>query len=193
MSTFWERRKAEQQAQHQPYNGPVNPSDQPWWARGTILIPQQGSQEQEPQDASQSVAGQPMYQPATGYGQQPVNAPQPGEEGYVAYRLRETASEKHNFAQATNLVKADWCPGCGSGNYMKPTSSSAPRCFNCGYVDNRDIHEFGAPLSAVSDAGASRHARQISTGGFRGDIKSGLEAAQMNAQLEASAVGRSSV
>lgn len=182
MSTFWERRKAEQ-VQHQPYNGPVNPSDQPWWAKGTVLLPQPGYAEQEPQDASQSVQPQ-QYQ---------GHVPQPGEDGYVAYRLKQKATDAQNFTKAASLRNSDWCPDCGSGNFMKPTPSSATRCFSCGYVEGRSIHEFGAPLSAISDSGATQHARQISSQGFRGDIKSGIEAAQMNAQLEASAVGRSSV
>lgn len=192
MSTFWERKKAEYSQQHQPYTGPVNPSDQPWWARGTSLVSQPAPQDQQAQDGSQGVTGQPMYQPAIGYPQQ-ANAPKPNEPGYVAYRLSQPAGDG-DFQRAVGIRSGDWCPNCGSGNYMQPPDSSrAKHCFNCGHVEGRSVHDMNMPMSAVTDTGQGRMARQLSQHGFQGNIRSGNEAAQSNVMLEMSAMGRSSV
>ena len=186
MSSFWERKRAEYQGQHQqPYTGPVGPSDGPWWAKGTQLIPQQGVQDQQPYVVSQSQPGYPAdFRP-----------PQPNEPGYVAYRLSQPATADATVSRATQLNQTDFCPSCGSGNFMKPPDSSrARRCFNCGFVEGRSVHDMAQPLSAVTDSGGvGRHARQLNQQGFRGNISSGNEAVQTAAMLEMSAMGRSSV
>lgn len=181
MSNFWERKKAEYAQQHQPYTGPVNPSDQPWWARGTSLVPQSAPQDPQPQDGSQAT------------GQPPVNAPRPNDPGYVAYRLSQPAGDS-DLQRTVSARSGDWCPNCGSGNFMQPPDSSrAKRCFNCGHVEGRSVHDMNMPMTAITDTGQGRTARQLSQRGFQGNISSGNEAAKSNVMLEMSALGKSSV
>src|SRR5215469_17891550 len=33
------------------------------------------------------------------------------------------------------------CPNCGSEDSMKPTSSTAARCFDCGYIQGREVND----------------------------------------------------
>ena len=79
------------------------------------------------------------------------------------------------------------CPHCQSGNYMKPSSSMAARCFDCGYTDGRQLNELNLPGIASPDA-ATLKVKQIQQGGHFGS--SVQEINQNNAVLEQSAQGR---
>ena len=61
-------------------------------------------------------------------------------------------------------VRAGRCPECDSGNWMRPTSSVAARCFDCGHVEGRDFD-----LSAqgtISKQGPATATKQVPSGGF---------------------------
>lgn len=136
---FWARQRAKQQAQNP---APVQaPSSVPWWAKGTNLIPQEGKPESAPQQAAQA---------------------QP--EGTV---------DGHDISRAEFLrgkaVQCDRCPPDPQsgirGNMYRATSSTPYRCFNCGWVDGREIHD-SLTGTAVATEGPARRARQVEQSGF---------------------------
>lgn len=114
-----------------------------WWADklGTPRQPQAMPPTQMPQ--------QPVYQP-----QQPTYQPQPPvQQG--APRLPQSA------------VNAQWCPGCGSGNYgSSPLApESRARCYDCGYP----ITQSGSGAAGVNQgqaSGPTQAAKQVPTGGW---------------------------
>lgn len=71
---------------------------------------------------------------------------------------------EHDFSKAAHLKNEGKCPECGSGHYMKPSSASARRCFDCGSVENRSIHDISTMMSPTIEGPAQR-ARQTDSGG----------------------------
>jgi hypothetical protein len=143
MSDFWERQRAKVAAQNPPPSPPV--SDVPWWAQGTNLVPHA----RQPENAA----------PAQPQGQADTN------------RI-----DGHDISRAEFLRgKAEECPQCPvnpdtgiRGNMFKTSSSAAWRCFDCGYVDGREIHDISLPITATAE-GPARRARQIEGQGFTAD------------------------
>jgi len=113
---------------------------------------------QDPRETTRQAPKEPQ-----GPSQGRAQAPRPGEYGQVS------------------------CPHCRSGNYSKPSPSTASRCFECGYVDGRQLNEPNLPGIAVTDA-PSVKTRQLSSQGHFG--RSAAEIAENNAVLEQSAQGR---
>lgn len=137
---FWDRKRQEYQGQH-PGAAPSRPSDAPWWAAGTQLLPVPAPAASEPQRGSQS-------------------------DGTI---------DGHDISRVAFLKgKAEECPYCPRdpktgvrGNMYKPSPSAAMRCFDCGHVEGRDIHDMSLPTSAIME-GPVMSARQVDQGGFRG-------------------------
>lgn len=107
---------------------------------------------------------------------------------------QQVDDRQHDFSKAVSNRQNSRCPNCDSGNFMKVTSSTAARCWECGYVEGREIADVGRPLGNTSDGGPARNARQvqnvrildgqgrdtgqrISSNGNRGNISTASEAA----------------
>lgn len=73
-------------------------------------------------------------------------------------------AEQHDFSKAAHLKSEGRCPECSSGNYMKASSSMARRCFNCGFVEDRTIHDISTMMAPTLEGPAQR-ARQTESGG----------------------------
>src|SRR5882724_4734662 len=43
----------------------------------------------------------------------------------------------HDVSKAAHLRASSNCPRCNKTDFMKVSSSVAPRCFSCGYVEGR--------------------------------------------------------
>lgn len=152
-SNFWERKKAQLEAQ-QP-QAPVTAPNGAWWAQGSDILQQRQT---VPQNGVQS---QPELS-----GQNPniVN----GHDVSKIGMLKGDAYE---------------CPNCPPdpetgirGNMYRATKTSVLRCFDCGYMeDSRFVGETSG-LIAVKE-GPTRQARQTASGGavirnYHGDITS---------------------
>jgi hypothetical protein len=118
--------------------------------------------------------------------QQSVNQQMPAQQ--------EVEERGHDFSKAASRKQSSRCPECDSGNFMKVTSSTAARCWECGYVEGREIADVGRPLGNTADGGPARSTRQvqnvrildgqgrdtgqkISSNGNRGNISTANEAA----------------
>jgi len=89
--------------------------------------------------------------------------------------------QEHDFSKATNLKQRMTCPDCGGNNYWKVTPSTAARCFECGYVDGRQIADINRPIGRTSDGSIGNKTRQTDSGGrvvnnYHGNISTAAEA-----------------
>lgn len=67
--------------------------------------------------------------------------------------------------KAQSARVSDYCPGCGSGNYMAPMGTQLKRCYDCGYPIVQSGTGAGSTGSASS--GPTRPAKQVGQdGGF---------------------------
>lgn len=72
--------------------------------------------------------------------QQPM-APMP------AFQVNQ--EEQQKLARlAPSSQKNDYCPDCGSSNFMAPTLQIAPRCYDCGYPIQQSGSRFGSLAGA---------------------------------------------
>lgn len=103
---------------------------------------------------------------------------------------RETSKEPQRPSEGRTELSGNPCPNCHSGNYHKPTPSTAARCFDCGYVDGRQLNE--PNLSSIVSTGVpSVRTKQLASGGHFGS--SVAEINHNNAVLERSAQGREKI
>src|SRR5579859_7151424 len=58
------------------------------------------------------------------------------------------------------------CPNCNSGSFVKPSSTSAARCFDCGFIEGRQVNDLDT-LNIMSPSADARvlHVRQTADGG----------------------------
>jgi hypothetical protein len=88
--------------------------------------------------------------------------------------------------------RTDVCPNCGSGNYSKPSTMAAARCFECGHVDGRQLNDTNLMPGLIQHGDVKTLAvRQIASGGHFG--RSVAEINANNAVLEQSAQGKAQV
>jgi len=104
--------------------------------------------------------------------------------------------QEHDYSRATHLhSKEGNCPNCNSANYMKPSSSGAARCWNCGYINGRQVNDLDT-MSVIADVHTVK-VRQTEDGGaskYRARIgKTAAEIAAVNRELELSNMGKSYV
>jgi hypothetical protein len=81
------------------------------------------------------------------------------------------------------------CPNCQSGDYSRATSSTAARCFDCGYVQGRQLNAPNMPSGLLSSGAQTLQVRQLGSQGGH----FGRSVAEINANaavLEQSANGR---
>jgi hypothetical protein len=50
--------------------------------------------------------------------------------------------------QATSAMQNNYCPDCGSNNYMSPSPQIAFRCYDCGYPVQQSGSRFGGLAGA---------------------------------------------
>lgn len=101
--------------------------------------------------------------------------------------LPEQRSVPQEASQSRTRPTGPFCPFCQSENYMKPSSSMAARCFDCGHVEGRTLNEPNLPGISSPDA-ATLKVKQIQQGGHFGRNVAEINA--NNAALEQSAQGR---
>lgn len=139
-------------------------------------------QELYPQRALEVQRSEPWWQRNT-VPQKLVTPPvQPGQQqldlGYV---------DGHDVSKADILKgNAEECPRCPrdprsgiAGNMYRPSRNAAMRCFDCGFIDGRDMGEGQSRIATVQ--GATQTAKQTASGGavvgnFHGNITSVHEA-----------------
>lgn len=110
-----------------------------WWAK------QLGTQPQAPQPRQVNNPMPPSQQPMT---------------QYVAPQQQAPAASK-----AQSASQSQPCPECGGGNYMSPSQTIAPRCYDCGYPVSQSGSRYGA-LTGAKVEGAAKGALGNTTGGF---------------------------
>jgi ribosomal protein S27AE len=59
--------------------------------------------------------------------------------------------------KAQSASQTATCPDCGSGNFMAPTPTIAPRCYDCGYPIQQSGSRFGG-LAGAHVEGAAKPA-----------------------------------
>jgi hypothetical protein len=79
---------------------------------------------------------------------------------YVAPQQQAPAASK-----AQSASQSQPCPECGGGNYMSPSQTIAPRCYDCGYPVSQSGSRYGA-LTGAKVEGAAKGALGNTTGGF---------------------------
>jgi ribosomal protein S27AE len=103
---------------------------------------------------------------------------------------------QHDYSRADSLKSnAGNCPNCASSSFMKPSSSAAARCFDCGYIQGREVNDLNTLDVTISEVAAPRlQVKQTADGGaqkYRGRFsKSGNELRMASAELEQSANGK---
>jgi hypothetical protein len=125
-NNFWAARLGQQPAQQPQQPAPAPASNRPWWE--PPVTPQQPSA------------------PAPVAPQQPVQqAPVPqNQERHLADLLTQP---EYSSTKARSAQDAEFCPSCGSGNYLHIGGllNRPKRCFECGFN----------PMFEHSTAGAS--------------------------------------
>lgn len=81
----------------------------------------------------------------------------------------QNPSEGRDFSKAVHLKSESSCPECGhlpgrGKNFYKPSPSMARRCFECGYVEMREIHDVSTYMSPTLE-GPAQMSRQTASGG----------------------------
>jgi len=102
----------------------------------------------------------------------------------------------HDFSRADSLrSKVGNCPNCNGTNFVKPTSSSAARCWNCGYIEGRQVNDLDT--FALGESTNTLSIRQTADGGaqkYRARMShSASDLAQANMELEASLLGKAKI
>ncbi len=123
----------------------------------------------------------------------PSPKPQPHFHGpwwQVAPVVRLDEKQPQGPPQSHARPSGPACPHCHSGNYAKPSSSIAARCFDCGYTEGRQLNKLNLPGIATPDARTLK-VKQIDTSAHFG--RSVAEINQNNAVLEQSAQGKTKV
>ena len=170
MSDFWTRKKEELQAKGElPSPRRSEPISGPWWADGTSLLQQR---QNEPQNQPESRPGASESRPGTVDG--------------------------HDVSKASHLKASSECPRCQSNDFMKVSSSTAPRCFSCGYVGGRQLNDENLMTGIIDPSSvATLKVRQTADGGSSRDARhmggSVADIAHNNAILEQSSQGKANV
>jgi hypothetical protein len=114
---------------------------------------------------------QPWWRVASPVPQQPAQQVQP-----------ETVQPEgeYNPRKLMHTKSGGICPDCGGNNFFRGTSNTARRCFECGYVEGRDIADPNRPMGMTAEGPAQR-ARQTAAGGarinnYQGNISTASEA-----------------
>lgn len=108
----------------------------------------------------------------------------------------ETVNEQHDFSRADHLRSSSSnCPNCNSASFMKPSASAAARCFDCGYIQGREVNDLDTlNIMAPSTEARTLKVRQTADGGaqkYRARIsRNASDIRQANAELEQSYTGR---
>jgi hypothetical protein len=111
----------------------------------------------------------------------------------------QMADGVHDFSRADHLKSNRGnCPNCGSTSFVKPGASAAARCFDCGYIEGRQVNDLDTlNIMAPSSEARTLHVRQTADGGahrYRARIgRSASDINRANAELEQSAQGKAYV
>jgi hypothetical protein len=103
----------------------------------------------------------------------------------------ETVDDKHDFSRADHLRSGNnICPNCGSTSFVKPSASVASRCFDCGYIDGRQVNDLDTMnIMSLNGDAATLKVKQTADGGaqkYRARIsRNAAEINKANAELEA--------
>jgi hypothetical protein len=110
---------------------------------------------------------------------------------------KEVIDDNHDFSRAEHLKKSGKCPNCNSTSFMKPSSSGAARCFDCGYIEGRQVNDLDTLNIMSSQDAKTLHVKQTADGGaqkYRARISRDANEIRMaNAELEQSANGKAYV
>lgn len=150
-----------------------------FWARKRQELQQQGKL--------------PQQRPATSYGGGAWwSETQSGSNPEQVMQQEQEHEPKHDFSKAMHLKSNDGnCPNCNSGDYVKPSASAAARCFQCGYIQGRDVNDLNT-FAAVADVQTVKVRQTASAQGVRMG-KSLAEINATNAALEKSAQGKARI
>lgn len=152
-----------------------------FWQKKREQLQQQGKL---PQPRQEPVRNGPWWDETGNITRQPIdNQPQ--------QQYDSNQEPQHDFSKATHLQsKAGSCPNCGSGDYVKPSATVAARCWNCGYIDGRQVNDLDT-FVALQDAKTIQVKQTASAHGIKlGSTPDKNQMALLNAQLEASANGK---
>lgn len=69
-------------------------------------------------------------------------------------------------APATSAPAPTGCPQCHSTNFGSPTSNTAPRCFECGYVPGGSYQSAQQGMTGIANEGPVNKTKQVASGGF---------------------------
>lgn len=100
--------------------------------------------------------------------------------------------QEHDFSKAQHLRdKSGSCPNCGSGNYVSPGASASNRCFDCGYIQGREVNDLNT-FAAVADVHTVKVRQTASAQGIRMG-RSVAEINAANAKLQLSEHGKAKI
>jgi hypothetical protein len=111
----------------------------------------------------------------------------------------EAVDDNRDFTRADHLRSGSGnCPNCNSTSFIKPSASSTARCFDCGYIDGRQVNDLDTlNILAPSVEARTLHVKQTADGGaqkYRARIsRNGDEIRMANAELEKSFAGKAYV
>jgi hypothetical protein len=146
-------------------------SSQAFWARK--IAKERQAQGLPVDQTPQSVSNQPWWQISSGTPQQVSNIPQEVQQlpngnrkvmltNDIAVEL--DANGEYRPRKASHLRNSGYCPECDSANFGRGSNpSDAMRCFDCGYMQGRNIADANRPIGITSTDGKSYRARQITT------------------------------
>lgn len=155
-----------------------------FWEKKREQLQQQGKL---PQPRQEPVRNGPWWDESGNITRQRVDN-QPQEN----YDSRE--EPRHDFSKATHLQsKVGNCPNCGSGDYVKSSPTIAARCWNCGYIDGRQVNDLDT-FVALQDAKVIKVKQSGAAHGIKlGSVADKNQIGMLNAQLEQSALGKAQI
>lgn len=159
-----------------------------FWAKRREQLQQQNPQ---PQPRQEPVRNAPWWDDTGTITQQGIDKQQ--QDPYTV-TTGQPQQDEHDYSKATHLKsRAGSCPNCGSGNYVKPSATIATRCFDCGYVEGRQVNDLDT-FVALQDAKTIQVKQADSAHGIRlGSSPDKNQIAMANAELEASANGKTRI
>lgn len=113
------------------------------------------------------------------------------ENQMQAPQIQQQLPDEHDFSKATSLKSLDKCPNCYSGNYVKSSASVAARCFDCGYIDGRQVNDLDT-MAITADVATVKVRQAASAHGSRiGHTAASINEA--NANLARSEQGKGTI
>lgn len=95
----------------------------------------------------------------------PVAPPQriewtPGQQIQNPQVQYDPNRDQLTVSKAVSARNSQYCPGCGSGNYMAPMGTQKMRCYDCGYPVVQSGSGGGLPSDSSGPATPARQAHK---------------------------------